>query len=65
VHASVGELSGLEPGRLLRFDRNSNAPASLLVAGVETFRALPARRGTFRIATLLERSAPAEEKAQE
>jgi flagellar motor switch protein FliM len=65
VHASVGELSGLEPGRLLRFDRSSTEPASLLVAGVETFRALPARRGTFRIATLLERSAPTEEKAQE
>ncbi|HEY4904173.1 MAG TPA: hypothetical protein VIH89_11925 [Candidatus Sulfotelmatobacter sp.] len=66
IHASIAELSGLEPGRVLRFDRSATAPASLLVAGVEMFQAFPARRGTVRLATLLERSeASAEMREQE
>jgi flagellar motor switch protein FliM len=56
VHASIAELAGLGLGRVLIFDRSAAAPASLLVAGVEMFRALPARRGNLRLATLLERS---------
>jgi flagellar motor switch protein FliM len=56
VHASVAELSGLEPGRVLRFDRSATAPASLLVGGLEMFLALPARRGEVRLATLMDRS---------
>jgi flagellar motor switch protein FliM len=66
VHASIAELSGLEPGSVLKFDRSITDPASLLVGGVEMFRALPTRRGSLRLATLQECSHPVEthEKAR-
>lgn len=68
IHASIAELSGLEPGRLLAFDHGATAPASLLVAGIEMFQALPARRERRRVATLLAPSAAlneSQEKGQE
>ncbi|HEY6769652.1 MAG TPA: FliM/FliN family flagellar motor switch protein [Candidatus Sulfotelmatobacter sp.] len=55
VRTDVSQLAGLVPGRVLTFRRNAGDPASLLVAGVEMFRALPSRRGNARLATLLER----------
>lgn len=53
LQASVGELSQLAPGQLLPLVRSAAAPASLLVAGVEMFRAAPARSGETRAAQVL------------
>ena len=55
VRVAVSELASLAPGRVLRFARSANEPASLLVAGREIFHALPARCGTIRSARLLNR----------
>jgi flagellar motor switch protein FliM len=57
VRAAVSELSALAPGRVLRFARPVEEPASLLVAGQPMFRALPARCGNMRAAQVLERVA--------
>jgi len=54
VRVGVGALAALAPGQLVPFDRNAAEPASLLIAGVERFRALPARRGDIRAAKVLE-----------
>jgi flagellar motor switch protein FliM len=56
----LGEMTGLVSGRELRFDRSSSEPASLLVAGVEMFRAVPARQGNTRLAMLMQRPPSAE-----
>jgi len=53
LRAAVGELSQLVPGQLLPLQRSSGQPASLLVAGVEMFRAAPARSGDTRAAQVL------------
>ncbi len=54
VRAPIAALAGLRPGRLLSFERSAAEPASLMVAGVEMFRALPARCGRLRAARVLE-----------
>jgi flagellar motor switch protein FliM len=53
LRAPVSELSQLEPGQLLALHRSASQPASLLVAGVEMFRAAPARSGDTRAAQVL------------
>ncbi len=53
VRASVSALSVMTPGTLLRFTRSAAEPATLLIAGAEMFKALPARRGQVRAARLL------------
>ncbi len=53
LRAAVGELSRLVPGQLLPLCRSATQPASLLVAGVEMFRAEPARSGDIRAAHVL------------
>jgi flagellar motor switch protein FliM len=65
VRAHVSELSRLAPGEVLMFDSSANQPASLLVAGVEMFRALPARAGDTRAAQVTARAEPATENATE
>ncbi|HYL96131.1 MAG TPA: FliM/FliN family flagellar motor switch protein [Terriglobales bacterium] len=57
VRAAVSDLAGLAPGTLLSFPRSIREPASLLIAGVEMFRALPARCGNTRAARVLDRCA--------
>jgi flagellar motor switch protein FliM len=58
LRAEVGELSQLAPGQLVPLRRSAAEPASLLVAGVEMFRALPARFGNIRAAQVLGREEP-------
>ncbi len=53
LRAPVAELRHLEPGQLLSLHRSAAQPASLLVAGVEMFRAAPARCGDARAAQVL------------
>ncbi len=53
VRVAVSELAGLAPGDILSFARSPAEPASLLIAGQEMFRALPARCGDTRAARLL------------
>jgi len=53
VRVAVSELAGLAPGDLLSFTRSAAEPASLLIAGQEMFRALPARCGDIRAARVL------------
>jgi len=53
VPASVEALAALAPGQVLRFARPAAEPASLLIAGEELFRALPARLGHTRAAKIL------------
>jgi flagellar motor switch protein FliM len=53
LRAAVSELSQLVPGQLLPLRRSAAEPASLLVAGVEMFRAAPARSGDTRAAQVL------------
>ncbi len=53
VRAAVSALAELAPGTLLCFARAAAEPASLLVAGQEMFRALPARCGDTRAARVL------------
>ncbi len=64
VRANVSELSHLIPGQLLALQGSAMQPASLLVGGVEMFRALPVRVGERRAAQALaaseERDSPAE-----
>ena len=54
VRAAVSDLAALAPGDVLSFSRSVSEPASLLVAGREIFRALPARIGNVRAARVLE-----------
>jgi len=60
LSASVGELTQMEPGKLLALGRSAAQPASLLVGGVELFGAAPARRGDIRAAQLLALAAGAD-----
>jgi flagellar motor switch protein FliM len=53
LHAPVSELSQLSAGQLLGLRRSVSQPASLLVAGVEMFRAAPACCGDIRAAHIL------------
>ena len=67
VRIAVSELAGLAPGKVLAFSRSAAEPASLLVAGVEMFRAIPARCGDIRAARTLDRvsqTADAKEKSK-
>ncbi len=53
LQARVSELSELLPGQLLRLQRSATEPASLLVAGIEMFRAVAARSGETRAAHVI------------
>ncbi|MGB8061560.1 MAG: flagellar motor switch protein FliM [Candidatus Sulfotelmatobacter sp.] len=53
VNLSVGAMAQLAPGQVLAFSRPAAAPASLLIAGVEMFRALPVRCEAARAAKIL------------
>ncbi len=53
LSASVSELAEMVPGQLLRLGRSAAQPASLMVAGVEMYDALPARVGNIRAAQVL------------
>lgn len=55
LHSTVAELTEMIPGKLLPLRRSASLPASLLVGGVEMFRALPARAGDTRAAQVLAR----------
>jgi flagellar motor switch protein FliM len=55
VRVPVAALAALVPGQTLVLARSAAEPASLLLAGVEKFRAVPARYGETRAARLLER----------
>jgi flagellar motor switch protein FliM len=48
-------LSTMVPGEILALSRSASEPASLVIAGLEMFRALPARCANRRAARLLER----------
>ena len=61
LRAAVAELSQLVPGQLLPLRRSAAQPASLLVAGVEMFRAAPARSRDTRAAQVLALGGEAEE----
>jgi hypothetical protein len=52
LRANVGELSSIVPGNLL-LRGSVKQPASLLVAGIEMFRAASARAGDVRAAQLI------------
>jgi len=60
VRVPVEALARLAPGQLLTWARSISQPASLLIAGRDMFRALPARCGPTRAARVLE---PAPEPA--
>jgi len=53
VRVALSALAGLAPGNVLSFARSAAEPASLLIAGQEMFRALPARCGDRRAARVL------------
>jgi flagellar motor switch protein FliM len=53
MRVAVGALAGLAPGDVISFARKAAEPASLLIAGQEMFRALPARCGDTRAARVL------------
>ena len=53
VRVAVSALAGLAPGDVLTFTRSVGEPASLLIAGQEMYRALPARCGNTRAARVL------------
>jgi flagellar motor switch protein FliM len=53
VRAPMSALSQAVPGTLLGFARDAGEPASLLIAGVEMFRAVPVRCADNRAARVL------------
>lgn len=53
VNVSMSAVARLAPGQVLAFSRPASAPASLLIAGVEMFRALPVRCEAARAAKIL------------
>ncbi len=53
LSARVSELVHMVPGTLLPLHRNAARPASLMVAGLELFRAAPALSGDTRAAQVL------------
>jgi flagellar motor switch protein FliM len=60
AHASVSALGALSPGDLLAFRRKVAEPASVVIAGVEMYRAVPARCGSGRAMRFLEPISQAE-----
>jgi len=56
LQADLGELSRLASGQFLSLRRSAAQPASLLVAGVEMFRAVPARAGDARAVQVVART---------
>jgi flagellar motor switch protein FliM len=60
VPVPLNALASIAPGDVLSLRRSANEPASLIVAGVEMFQAIPARRGNARAARVLDRIAPAD-----
>ncbi len=56
LRVAVGELCRAVPGQVLGLGRSAGQPAWLRVAGVEMFRAVPARSGDTRAAQVLGRS---------
>jgi len=65
LRSAVGELTQMAPGKLLPLRRSAAQPASLFVAGVELFRATPARAGDTRAAQVLAPGAQAAPPAPE
>jgi flagellar motor switch protein FliM len=63
MQAAIADLAALAPGRLLLFPRRAAEPASLLIAGMEMFEAVPARCARSRAARLLHRIAEAGDSA--
>ena len=61
LSAAVSALSQMAPETLLPLGRGTGEPASLMVAGVEMFGAVPARAGATRAAQVLERKPEAQE----
>ncbi|HLW89259.1 MAG TPA: flagellar motor switch protein FliM [Terriglobales bacterium] len=59
MRTAVAELAALAPGKLLLFPRSAAEPASLLIAGVEMFHAVPARCARARAARVLQPMADA------
>jgi flagellar motor switch protein FliM len=59
VRVPVSALSSLAPGLILPLARSASEPASLLVAGREMFRAVPARIAKTRAVRVLESTAAA------
>ena len=57
VSVPLGTLARLAAGDLLAFARRADEPASLLIEGVEMFRAIPALAGTTRAASVLDLAA--------
>jgi flagellar motor switch protein FliM len=55
LSAAIADLTALAPGKLLRFARSAAEPASLLIAGIEMFQAVPARCARSRAARVLDR----------
>jgi len=55
VRLPVSALAALAPGLVLPLARSAAEPASLLIAGREMFRAVPARCGKTRAARILDR----------
>lgn len=53
VLVPVSTLAELAPGQVIAFARSAAEPASLTVAGIEKFRAVPARCGNSRAARIL------------
>jgi flagellar motor switch protein FliM len=53
LRVPVSTLAALAPGQVLAFAQPAAAPASLMVAGCEMFRAVPASRGASRAAKIL------------
>jgi flagellar motor switch protein FliM len=53
LQVAVSALAGLAPGSMLAFSRSAAEPASLLIAGQEMFRAVPARCANTRAARVL------------
>jgi flagellar motor switch protein FliM len=54
VQVPVAAVAQLAPGQVLAFSRPAAAPASLLIAGVGMFRALPVRSETARAAKIVD-----------
>lgn len=61
----IAELTALAPGKLLRFPRGAAEPASLLIAGIEMFQAVPARCAGYRAARVLERRREPEDSSEQ
>jgi flagellar motor switch protein FliM len=65
LRAAVGELSHLVAGQVLPLGRSATHPASLVVAGVEMFQALPVRCGGTRAAQVIARRGKREAASSE